>query len=477
MNIAMIRNTLGQILRTLSLLLLIPLAVGLIYGENVLNFAITAALTFLVSLLFSRSKPQNDRLFAREGFIIVALAWILISALGALPFVISGSIPNYIDAFFETVSGFTTTGSSVISNVEQMPRGDLFWRSFTHWIGGMGVLVFAFAVLPLSGEHSMHIMRAEVPGPTVAKLLPRTRSTARILYVIYLVLTLVQTVLLLFGGMSLYDALLHAFATAGTGGFSTYSSSVGYFGSLYVEMVCSVFMLIFSVNFSLYFLILIGKPLRAVKNEEFKWFVGIVTAATLAIAAGLASDYGFLTGLRHAFFNVCSIISTTGFTTVDFNLWPEFTKWILILLMFCGACAGSTGGGLKISRIIILLKCAVCQVRHNSHPRSINRVRLDGKALVDDDVRSVLVFFLLYIFLFLLCAFIVSFDGYDISTTFTSALSCISNVGPGLGLVGPSGNFALFSPLSKLALSFAMLLGRLEIYPLIVLLSARTWKR
>ena len=477
MNTAIIRNTLGQILRAMSLFLLIPLLVGIIYGENVLHFAVTAALCLFVSLLFSRSKAKNPRLFAREGFIIVALAWIMISALGALPFVISGSIPNYIDAFFETVSGFTTTGSSILSDIEAMPKADLFWRSFTHWIGGMGVLVFAFAILPLSGEHSMHIMRAEVPGPTVAKLLPRTRSTARILYVIYLVLTLVETVLLLFGGMSLYDALLHAFATAGTGGFSTYSDSIAHFDSLYIEMVCSVFMLIFSVNFNLYFLILIGRPLLAAKNEEFRWFIGIVAAATLALAFGLRSDYGFLTGLRHAFFNVSSIISTTGFCTVDFNLWPEFGKWILVLLMFCGACAGSTGGGLKVSRIVMLLKCAVSEVRHTARPRSINRVRLDGKALADDDMRSVLVFFMLYIGLFLFSAFVVSFDGYDMSTTFTAALSCISNIGPGLGQVGPAGNFAIFSPVSKLVLSFAMLLGRLEIYPIIVLLSKATWKR
>lgn len=478
MNFAIICRTLGNILLVLAALMLLPLAVGLIYGENVLNFALTIALTAAIAFLLSRSKPTSRSLFAKEGFIIVGLAWIFISALGALPFVISGSIPNYIDAFFETVSGFTTTGSSVVSNVELMPKGDLFWRSFTHWIGGMGVLVFAFAILPLSGEHSMHIMRAEVPGPTVGKLVPRVHKTARILYIIYLALTLIQTVFLMFGGLSLYDALLHAFATAGTGGFSNYAASVGHFDSAYVEMVCAVFMLIFSVNFNLYFLVLIGRPLQALKNEELRWFGIIVAGATTAIALGISDMYGsFLTALRHAFFNVISIISTTGFCTVDFNTWPEFSKWLIILLMFCGACAGSTGGGLKVSRIAILLKAAVCEIRHTVRPRSVNRVRIDGKPVPEQSIHTVLVFFVLYICLFLLFAFIISFDGFDVCTTFTAALTCISNVGPGLGLVGPTGSFAVFSPLSKLALSMTMLFGRLEIYPLIILFARSTWKR
>ena len=478
MNSAIIRSTLGSILRVFSCLMLLPAAVGLIYSENVLSFIITAALTLLLSALLGRKKPFERRLFAREGFVIVALAWILISALGALPFVISGSIPNYIDAFFETVSGFTTTGSSVVPNVELMPRSDLFWRAFSHWIGGMGVLVFAFAILPLGNEHSMHIMRAEVPGPTVGKLVPRTKMTARILYIIYLVLTLVQTVFLMLGGLSLFDALLHSFATAGTGGFSSYAASIAHFDSVYVEMVCAVFMFIFSINFSLFFLILIGRPLQALVNEELRCFACIVAAATLVIAIGISEMYGgFLTGLRHAFFNVTSIISTTGFCTVDFNTWPEFTKWIIILLMFIGACAGSTGGGLKISRLIVLAKASSCELRRIARPRSVNRVRLEGKTLDDNSVHDILVFFLMYISLLLLSAFLISFDGFDIATTFTAALTCISNVGPGLDLVGPTGNFAIFSPFSKLVLSFAMLLGRLEIFPLIVLLSKSTWKK
>ncbi len=478
MNMPLICRAVGKILLVLAILMLIPLAVGLLYGENILHFVITAALTALLGLLLCIPRPKSRDLFAREGFVIVGLVWILISALGALPFVISGSIPNYIDAFFEIVSGFTTTGSTVLAQPELLPRSDLFWRSFSHWIGGMGVLVFVLAILPLSNEHSMHMMRAEVPGPSVGKLVPHVKKTARILYVIYLVLTIVQVIFLLFGGLSLYDAVLHAFATAGTGGFSTYSSSIGYYDSAYVEMVCAVFMFIFATNFNLYFFVLIGKPMQALKNEEFRWYGLIVLGTTLLIALGIAERYGsMLTALRHAFFNVSSVISTTGFCTVDFNTWPEFTKWILILLMFCGASAGSTGGGLKVSRVAIVLKAAICEMRKTVRPRSVNRVRLDGRVMTDESVHTVLVFFVLYICLFLVFAFIVSFDGFDITTTFTSALTCISNVGPGLGLVGPTGNFSIFSPLSKLALSFAMLLGRLEIYPLLLLLTRNTWKR
>ena len=478
MNYRMICRCLGMLLLCLAALLLLPFAVGLFYGENVSNFAICIVLSALAGFGLSRVRPVRSALYAREGFVIVALAWLLISLVGALPFVLSGSIPHYLDAFFETVSGFTTTGSSVIGNMETMPRGDLFWRQFTHWIGGMGVLVFVMAVLPLSQEHSMHIMRAEVPGPVVGKLVPQMRKTARILYCIYIAMTLLQTLLLLFGGLNLYDALLHAFATAGTGGFSTYAASVGHFDSVYVEMVCAVFMLLFSVNFNLYFFLLIGKPLAILKNEELRVFAGIVLGFTLLIALGIAPMYGSIgQGLRHAFFNVSAVISTTGFGTVDFVTWPEYTKWLLLLLMFCGACAGSTGGGMKVSRVIVLGKTALAELRRAARPRSVTRVRLEGQGVSAEGIHTILVFFGLYIALILGFAFVVSFDGYDITTSFTAALTCLSNVGPGMGLIGPTGNFSIFSPLSKLALSFAMLLGRLEIYPMLILLSRRTWRR
>lgn len=477
MNYRMIFRVLGMILLCLSALMLLPLVAGLCYGENVLNFVYTIGISGALGGLLYCSRPVSTRLFARDGFAIVGLGWILISLLGALPFVFSGSIPNYIDALFETVSGFTTTGSTILSDVEALPRADLFWRCFTHWIGGMGVLVFIMAVLPMSGEHSMHIMRAEVPGPTVGKLVPRAKKTASILYLIYVAMTAVETVLLLLGGMDLYDALLHSFATAGTGGFSTRTASIGAFDSLYVEMVTATFMLLFGINFNLYFLLLMGRVKDVLKNEELHWYLGIIGVSVLALALGISRMYGsFGTALRHAYFNVTSIISTTGFGTEDFNLWPEFCKWILVLLMFTGACAGSTGGGLKISRIAILFKTALAELRQMIRPRNVSQVQLDGRKVDAGAVKAVSTFFVLYIFLLLFFTFIVSFDNYDIGTNFTATLSCISNVGPGMSLVGPTGNFDIFSGFSKLALSLAMLFGRLEIFPILVLFSRRTWR-
>ncbi len=477
MNYRMIFKVLGLLLLCLAGLMLLPLIAGLCYGENVLNFVITIVITSLCALIFSRIKPRSTGIFAREGFVIVGLGWILMSMFGALPFVISGSIPNYIDAVFETVSGFTTTGATILNDIEAMPRADLFWRSFTHWLGGMGVLVFIMAVLPMSGEHSMHIMRAEVPGPTVGKLVPRARKTASILYLIYIGLTILETVLLLCGGMSFYDALLHAFATAGTGGFSTRAASIGAYNSVYIEMVVATFMLLFGINFNMYFLLLIGRIKDVFKNEELRWYLGIVAAAVLALALGITKMYGgFLTALRHAYFNVATIISTTGFCTVDFDKWPEYCKWIIVLLMFSGACAGSTGGGLKVSRIAILAKSAVREVKQMIRPRSVGRVELDGKRVDNGALRAVSVFFILYMFLLLTSTFLVSFDGLDLSTNFTASLSCLSNIGPGLSAVGPTGNFDIFSYPSKIVLSFAMLLGRLEIFPILVLFSKHTWK-
>lgn len=477
MNYRMIARVLGMILLCTAALMLLPLTAGLCFSENVLNFVITISIGAAAGFLLTRIKPRTTALFARDGFVIVGLGWIMISLLGALPFVLSGSIPHYIDAVFETVSGFTTTGATVVTDVESMPRGDLFWRSFTHWIGGMGVLVFIMAVLPMSGEHSMHIMRAEVPGPTVGKLVPRARKTASILYLIYVALTAIETVMLMCGGMSFYDALLHAFATAGTGGFSTRAASIGAFHSLYIEMVTATFMLVFAVNFNLYFLLLIGRLRDVVKNEELHWYLGIVGLAVLGIALGIREMYGGMgTALRHAYFNVATIISTTGFGTEDFNLWPEYCKWILVLLMFVGACAGSTGGGLKVSRVAMLFKTARSEIKRMIRPRSVAPVQMDGRRAEAGAVRAVSVFFLLFVFLLLAFTFAVSFDGYDLATNFTATLSCLSNIGPGLSLVGPTGNFSIFSYPSKILLSFAMLLGRLEIYPILVLFSRHTWK-
>ena len=478
MNYRMIFRVLGLLLQCLAALMLLPLIAGLCYGENVMNFVITIIAAAAAGFLLARVKPKSTGIFAREGFVIVGLGWIVISLFGALPFVISGSIPNYIDAVFETVSGFTTTGATILNDIESMPRADLFWRSFTHWIGGMGVLVFIMAVLPMSGEHSMHIMRAEVPGPTVGKLVPRVRKTASILYLMYVALTVIETILLLCGGMSFYDALLHAFATAGTGGFSTRAASIGAYNSVYIEMVCATFMILFGFNFNLYFLLLIGRWKDVVKNEELHWYLGIIASAVLAIALGITKMYGgFATALRHAYFNVATIISTTGFCTVDFNQWPEYCKWILVLLMMTGACAGSTGGGLKISRVAMLAKAGAREVKQMVRPRSIGRIEMDGSRVDAGAMRAVSVFFILFIFLLLTSTFLVSFDNYDLATNFTASLSCMSNIGPGLSLVGPTGNFDIFSYPSKIVLSFAMLFGRLEIFPILVLFSRHTWKR
>lgn len=478
MNRVMIAHLLGKVLAIFAALMLLPLAVGLYYGESVLGFAVSAGITALVGVLLQLIPAKQCAYYAREGYAAVGLAWICMGLFGAMPFIISGDIPNYIDAVFETVSGLTTTGASVVQNVESMTRAGLFWRMFTHWIGGMGVLVFIMAVMPAGEEHSMHIMRAEVPGPTVGKLVPKARQTARILYVIYAALTIVLAVLLRLGGMDLYDAVLHAFATAGTGGFSTRAASIAAYNSAYIELVIGIFLIIFAANFNLYYLILIGRVREALKSEELHWYLCIIGAATLAIAGSIYKMYGgFATGLRHAFFNVTSIISTAGFGTVDFTAWPAFAQYVLVLLMFCGGCAGGTAGGLKISRVMLLIKSALADIASTLHPREVHCVRLDGKRVEEGTTKAVYCFFFAYLFILLGTGLIISLDGYDFTTSFTAALSCLSNIGPGLALVGPMGNFAIFSSTSKITLIIAMLLGRLEIYPIIILASPLLWRK
>ena len=478
MNRRMICRVLGLILECLAALLLLPMVAGLCYGERVDHFLITIGVSALLGFLLARVRPYSDVIYAKDGFVVVSLGWILMSMIGALPFVLSGDIPHYIDALFETVSGFTTTGASILDDIEGLSRGCMFWRSFTHWIGGMGVLVFILAVLPMSGEHSMHIMRAEVPGPTVGKLVPRVRQTAKILYLIYIAMTLLEMLLLLLGGMSFYDALLHAFATAGTGGFSTRAASIAAFDSLYLEMVIAVFMVLFGVNFNLYFLLLIGRWKDALKSEELHWYLGIIAASVMAIALGISKMYGGLAaGLRHAFFYVASITSSTGFGTVDFVTWPEYCKWIIVMLMFCGACAGSTGGGIKTSRVIILIKNVACEIRQMIHPRAVTRVQLDGKRVDAVGLKAVSTFFTSFMLLLIAGSFLVSLDGYDMATNFSAVLSSLSNIGPGMSLIGPTGNYNIFSYGSKLVLTVTMLIGRLEIFPILILFSPSTWKR
>ena len=478
MNYSIVFYIIGWILNFEAAFMALPTAVALIYRESeVWCFLATMAVCLMVGMLLVRRKPKNQIFYVAESFVAVSLSWVLLSVMGAAPFVLSGYIPNPIDALFETISGLTTTGASVVTSPESMTRGGMFWRLFTHWIGGMGILVFVLAVLPMSGNRSMHIMRAEVPGPTVGKLVPRIRKTASILYLLYIALTLVETVLLIAGGMSFYDALLHAFATAGTGGLSTRALSIGYYNSAYIDIVVGVFMILFGVNFSLYYLILLGNIRTALRNEELRWFLGIIAFAVLTIAFDIRNLYGGVGhALRYSFFQVTSIISTTGFATADFNLWPEYSKFLLVLLMFVGGCAGSTAGGLKLSRVMLLFKSCTIEVKKMLRPRCVENVRLDGKPVDGQTVYNALTYFTFYIIIMLIAGLIVSLDGLDFTTNFTAALSCLSNVGPGLSLVGPTGSFAIFSPLSKIVLMICMLLGRLEIFPLLLLFVPFTWR-
>ena len=478
MNARMIARILGTVLLIFAALMVFPLIAGLCYGETVMNFVISIAATGAAGGILLLFKPRTSAISSRDGYAAVGLAWIFMGLFGALPFVISRDIPDYVDAVFETISGLTTTGSSILPNVEALSRGGLFWRSFTHWIGGMGVLVFIMAVLPTGDEHSMHIMRAEVPGPTVGKLVPRARETARILYFIYGALTIIETVLLMLGGMSFYDALLHAFATAGTGGFSTRAASVAAFNSLYIEMVIAFFLVLFGINFNLYYFVIIGQVKEALKSEELHCYFALIAAATLSIAAGISKMYGgFGTALRHAFFNTMSIVSTAGFGTVDFVQWPEYAQYILVLLMFIGGCAGSTGGGLKLSRVMLLVKTAGADVVQMLHPREVRRVQMDGKRVDAATTKAVYSFFFLYVLIIVVAGLLISVDGYDLTVNFTAALSSMSNIGPGLSIIGPTGNFAIFSTFSKIVLTIVMLLGRLEIYPLVILASPTLWRR
>lgn len=452
-------------------LMILPVIAGLCFREIPVAYFLSAAGAGIVGFLLTRLKPETDTIYARDGFVAVSLVWLAMSAFGALPFVLAGDIPSYIDAFFETMSGFTTTGASILNNIEGLSRAGLFWRSFTHWIGGMGVLVFMMAVLPMSGEHSMHIMRAEVPGPVVGKLVPRAGDTAKILYYIYGALTVAETIVLMIGGMSFYDALLHTFATAGTGGFSTRNNSVGAFNNPFIEIAIASFLVLYGMNFNLYYLIIRGKIKEALKSEEFHWYLLIIVSATAIISAGIYSIYGSIgTTIRNAFFNVMTILSTAGFCTVDFTTWPQYTQAIIVILMFIGGCAGSTGGGIKLSRVLLLVKNAGTDVRKMISPRRVKRVRMDGKCVPDNVLTTVSTFFFLYLFILLLCTLVVSFDGKDFTTSFTAALSCISNVGPGLSKVGPSYNYYTFSAFSKIVMSVTMLAGRLEIYPVLILL-------
>ena len=480
MNYQMIGFVIGRILLTEAALLMLPMAVALVYGEAAAPFLLPALLLALIGLVLGRRQPRRSNLYARDGFAVVALAWVLMSAFGALPFVLSGDIPNFVDAFFETVSGFTTTGASILTEIEPLGRGVLFWRSFTHWVGGMGVLVFVMAILPMTAGdgHSMHLMRAEVPGPSVGKLVSRMGDTAKILYGIYLAMTLVEIVLLLLGGMPLYDACIHAFGTAGTGGFSCRNLSVDAYDSAYFDVVISVFMLLFGINFNLYYFLLIRRFRDVFHSEELRAYLLIVVTAVLAIAADIVHIYGSVfRSLRYALFQVASIITTTGYATADFNTWPVFSQAILVILMFIGACAGSTGGGIKVARVVILCKTSLADMRKMLHPNAVTTVRFEGKPLSERNIRGVHLFLTVYILIFTVSVLLLSLERFDLITTFTAVASCMNNIGPGLEMVGPMGNFSAFSPAAKLLLAFDMLVGRLEIFPMLLLCAPSIWKR
>ena len=480
MNFRLLSHTMGYILWVEAGFLLLPALTACIYAETCWQqFLLTALLCAAAGTVLHLIPVKKAQMHSRDGFVAVALSWVLLSLFGALPYVFTGVLDSYIDALFETISGLTTTGASVVTSPESMTRGGMFWRLFTHWIGGMGILVFVLAVLPMSGNRSMHIMRAEVPGPTVGKLVPRIRKTASILYLLYIALTLVETVLLVAGGMSFYDALLHAFATAGTGGLSTRALSIGYYNSAYIDIVVGVFMILFGANFSLYYLILLGNIRTALRNEELRWFLGIVAASVIAVAVNIRNMYPTVEEIiRKALFQVASIISTAGFSTADFDRWPELSRSILVCLMLIGACAGSTGGGIKVSRLIILLKSARCEVSRMMHPRSVNRVKLEGKTIGDEVLHNTLIFFVMYMLIVAVSTLLVAtFDECDFTTNLTAVIACIGNVGPGLGKVGPMGNFSEFSALSKIVLTLDMLIGRLEIFPIIMVFTPETWKK
>ncbi len=479
LNIKMIGYILGKIFLVEAAAMVLPWIVCLCYGESdAAGFAVMIAILAVLGIMLVQRRPEQSHIYARDGLIIVALSWICLSLFGAMPFYLTGAIPNYIDAVFETVSGFTTTGASILTDIEAMGRGLLFWRSFTHWLGGMGVLVFVMAVLPSSGGSAMHMIRAEVPGPTVGKLVSKMSDTAKILYGIYLGLTVIEIIMLLLGGMSFYDSCIHSFGSAGTGGFSNYALSVGHYNNLYYEIVIGTFCMLFGMNFNMFYFLLIGKVRDVFKSEELRVYLGIIAAAVLLIAANITSMYGsFWTGLRHAYFQVTSIITTTGYSSVNFDLWPSFSQFILILLMFFGACAGSTGGGLKISRLIIYGKTARRSLRRTLHPNAVETVHFEGKRLDENTVRSTHAYLVIYLLIFITSVGLISLEGFDFTTNFTAVAACFNNIGPGLAKVGPMENYALYSDWSTLLLSFNMLLGRLEIFPILLIFSPVVWKR
>ena len=479
MDTKIVRYILCRMLGVEAALLLVPVLVAVIYQEKCgIVFLIPIVILCLLFWVVGRKRPEHGQIYGKEGMVIVALAWILWSLFGAMPFTLSGYIPSYVDAFFETVSGFTTTGSSIIPDVEVLPHCLLFWRSFTHWIGGMGVLVFVLLVTSLDRKNSMHLMRAEVPGPEKDKLVPKAMSTARILYGMYLTLTVIEMVFLVIGGMNLFDSMIFSFGSAGTGGFSNYADSVAHFNSAYIDGVITVFCALFGVNFALFYFMILGDFKSILKNEELRTYILLIAGATAAIMLNIHSLYPTIgKSFRYAVFQVVTVITTTGYSTADFAQWPMFSKAVLMMLTVIGACASSTGGGIKVSRLLVGMKCVKREIVQLAHPKSVGIIRIGGKKVSSDVLRTIYIYFIAYVGILIGSVVLVSLDNFDFETTFSAVLTTLGNVGPGMAQVGPMGNFAGFSPFSKLILCFDMLAGRLEIFPFLVLFTAPAWRR
>lgn len=477
MNSSIVRYILGHVLKIEAALMLIPVIVGIVYREDATYaFLVTIVLCTLCGVLMTIKKPRNTVFYLKEGCVTTALCWILMSIFGCLPFFISGEIPSFTDALFETVSGFTTTGASILNDVECLSQSIMFWRCFTHWIGGMGVLVFLLAIIPLTGGSNINLMKAESPGPSVRKLVPKMRYTARILYIIYFGMTVMQIILLLFGGMSFLDAVNTAMATAGTGGFGVRNDSFTSF-SPYIQWVVTIFMILFGVNFNAYYLIVLRQIKNAVRMEEVRCYLGIIIVSTAVIFANIYRSLGGVERtLRTAMFQVASIITTTGFSSVDYDLWPSLSKTVIVLIMFIGACAGSTGGGIKVSRCIIGFKTIVREIQLYIHPKSVRTIKIEGKPVDNETSRSVCIYFITFIIIFTGSLLLISIEGKDLVTNFTAVAATINNIGPGLAGVGPTQNFSSYTYFSKYVLMFDMLAGRLELFPLIILFTPSVWK-
>lgn len=478
MNKKMVAYFLGHVLRIEAALMVLPIIVSIAYweSESIILIAISI-ITFLVGYLMSHKKPEVTSFYTREGFVAVALSWLILSVIGALPFYLTGSIPSYVDALFETISGFTTTGASILAEVEPLPKGVLFWRSFTHWIGGMGVLVFMLAVLPMAAGDNIHIMRAESPGPSVGKLVPKVKSTAKILYSIYIVITVVEIILLKISGLSFIDSVMMTFGTVGTGGFAVVNSGCTEYTVLQ-QGILTTFMIICGVNFNVYFLLTVRKFKDALRSEEVWAYLGLIFFATVTIAINVKGQFdSMFQAFHHSLFNVASCMTTTGFATKDFDLWPTYSKMVLVIIMFVGGCAGSTAGGMKVSRICIAVKTVGKELKHLIHPRSVKVLKFEGKAIEHSVLRGVNVYIICYFLLMFGSILVVSLDGKDVVTTVTSVIATINNIGPGLAGVGPMANYSAFSSFSKCILMFDMLAGRLELFPMLLLFSANTWRR